>query len=224
MRLASGLTTATAIAFACVTTGCAGIAPMKQSPPAAPRKIEPTVKLPDAPPPNGGGRLVLDAEGEEAAVARIRTSAEGSWPETICIRTPCAVDLEKGWQTLVFTSAHAMRSSTAQVDVRPSSTTIVRHALGNDGLPNLGYAGGIVMFVGGVGLTGVGAIVTAMGAFMKPTMQPDGTMSEPESFLLPGLVVLGAGVLLTGGGLVLMSKNRPVQQSGSTTTWTKEKQ
>jgi hypothetical protein len=218
MRFASCLV----LACACVTTGCAGIVPLKAPPPPAPRKIEPAVRLPDAPPPVGGGRVVLDAEGEEAAVARVRASAEGSWPETICIRTPCAVDLEQGRHMFVFTSAHAMRSSRAQVDVRGPSTTIVRHALGNDGLPNWSYAGGVAMVFGGAGLTGIGALTTAVGAFMKPTRYPDGTMSEPASLLVPGLVVLGAGLLLAGGGLVLMSKNRPVQQDGSTTTWKKE--
>ena len=145
--------------------------------------------------------------------------------EPLCI-TPCAVDLRHGAHTFVFTSTqNPMRSSTTDV-VLPSnaSTTFVRHAIGNEGHINGSYVGGAVLMLLGSGVTLIGGLVTAVGVFGKPTMQDDGTMSNPQALLLPGTIMLGSGLLMTVGGLALMSKNRPVQQQGSTTTWTKTKE
>jgi hypothetical protein len=221
--------------------GCAAIGIERPNPPPQPRRVEPTAPgLPTDAPGAGQARVVLDAEGEQANVSRVVATMNYDGPrkarldaptplapmraeEPLCV-TPCAVDLRHGSHTFVFTStSNPMRSSTTDV-VLPTnaSTTFVRHAIGSEGHMNPSYVGGAALLLGGGGLTVMGSLMTVIGAFGKPTMQDDGTMSTPEVFLVPGLITLGAGLLMTAGGITLMAKNRPVQQRGSTTTWTKE--
>jgi hypothetical protein len=227
--------------LAAPSIGCGAITVARPSPPPAPRRVEPTApNLPVDPPPAGQARVVLDVEGEQAKVSRVVAMMNYDAPrkarldtvtplaparseEPLCV-TPCAVDLRHGAHTFVFTStADPLRSSTADV-VLPSTgtTTIVRHAIGSEGHMTPSYVGGASLLLLGTGLTLMGTVLTLAGTFGKPTMQDDGTMSDPQALLLPGTIVLGSGLLMTIGGVVLMSKNRPVQQQGSTTTWTKE--
>jgi hypothetical protein len=204
-----------ALGFALLASGCAGIAPVQRPPPAAPRRVEPTVTLPAAPPPPGKARVVLDAEGDQATVWRVAEPEE-----RLCI-TPCSVDLLHGAHTLVFASPRRW-SSTQVVVPAGASTTYVTHAIGNEGFASPAYVGGGALFAFGIGLAVLGTLVTGLGAFGQPAMQEDGTMSNPDALILPGTIALGTGVLMIGGGAVMMSKNRPVQQHGSTTTWRKE--
>jgi hypothetical protein len=227
-------------ALAASAMGCSGITIMRPNPPPAPRQVEPTAPtIPTDPPPTGQARVVLDAEGEQAKVSRVVAVMNYDGPrkgrldaptplapmraeEPLCI-TPCAVDLRHGAHTFVFASTdNPMRSSTTDV-VLPSnaSTTFVRHAIGSEGHMNPSYVGGAALLLLGTGLAAMGAIVTAVGGLGKPTAQDDGTMSNPGALLLPGTIVLGSGLLMAAGGVVMMSKNRPVQQRGSSTTWTK---
>ena len=241
MRLTSfaGFTCVALLAVS--TTACGGIWIDRPPAPPAPRRVEPTSpSLPADPPPAGQARVVFDAEGEQAKVSRVVASMnfEGQRKarldtktslapmraeEPLCI-TPCAVDLRHGMHTFVFTSTNdSLRSSTTEV-VLPSnaSTTFVRHAIGNEGHVSPGYVGGAVLLLLGSGLTAMGGLTTAVGAFAEPEMQKDGTMSDPQVLLVPGLVMLGVGLATGTIGVVMMNRNRPVQQSGSTTTWTKE--
>lgn len=238
MRFMSIATYACLVFSTLACSGCIGI-DRPPAPPAPPR-LEPTApNLPADPPPSGQARVVLDAEGEQAKVSRVvavmnfegqrKARLDANTPlaptraeEPLCL-TPCAVDLRHGAHTFVFTSAQdPLRSSTAEV-VLPSnaSTTIVRHAIGSEGHMKPGYVGGAMLLLMGGGLATIGGVATAVGAFAKPEMQDDGTMSDPKAFLVPGLVMLGVGLVTTGLGALMMANNRPVKQSGSTTTWTK---
>jgi hypothetical protein len=222
------------------TIGCAGIGIAKEAPPPAPPQAEPHIPdLPAEPPAPGHARIVLDANGEPAKVSRVtavpnfepkrtaqlngKTSlASARMEEPLCI-TPCAVDMRHGLHTFVFTHTRdPLRSSTADVTV-PSrgTTTIVRHAMGKEGHINGGYVGGAMLGLFGSGVTLMGATVTAFGVFGQPTTREDGTKSDPSILVVPGLVILGAGLAMLLGGGYLMSENRPVQQPGATTTWTK---
>lgn len=219
--------------------GC-GLGIAREAPPPAPPQIEPRPPdLPTEPPGPGQARVVLDAEGEPAKVSRVVATMNYEAPrkarldattslapmraeEPLCV-TPCAVDLRHGSHTFVFTSMRdPLRSSTSEV-VLPSNAkaTFVRHAIGKEGHLNGAYVGGAMMLLMGAGLTLFGAAVTSIGAFGKPTLQDDGTMSDPQALLLPGSIVFGSGMLITIGGAVLMSNNRPVQQPGTTTSWVK---
>jgi hypothetical protein len=229
------------VLVALLSTACGGIGIARPGPPPPPPRLEPTTPgLPVDPPPSGQARVVLDAEGEQAKVSRVVAVMNYEAPrkarldgptslapqraeEPLCV-TPCAVDLRHGAHTFVFTStANPMKSSTADVVLSSTgSTTIVRHAIGSEGHVNPSYVGGAFLLLSGAGIATFGAIMTAIGAFAKPTMQEDGTMSNPEILLVPGAIVLGSGILMTAGGAFMMSRNRPVQQQGSTTTWTKE--
>jgi hypothetical protein len=229
-----------AACLAASTMGCAfGIA--HEPPPPVPARVEPKVPdLPSDPPVTGHARVVLDAEGESARVSRVvaikvpggttKPRMNGVPPEgparaeePLCI-TPCTVDLRTGMHTFVFASKQdPMRSSTSDI-VLPGNgvTTFVRHAIGRERRMAPEYGIGAFLLVAGATVTFVGAFMTALGVTGEPVERADGTRSDPEKLILPGSIVFGSGILLTVGGAVMMSSNRPVEQRGTTTTWTKE--
>lgn len=235
-----------AMRFACLaagaclaasTTGCAfGIA--HEPPPPVPARVEPNVPdLPREGPVAGHARVVLDAEGGSARVSRVVATIEKTKPrmngipaatpvraeEPLCM-TPCTVDLRTGMHTFVFASKQdPTRSSTSDI-VLPgnASTTFVRHAIGREVRVDPKYGVGALLLLAGTAVTFVGAFMTALGVVGEPVERRDGTRSDPEKLILPGSIVFGSGILLTVGGAVMMSANRPVEQRGATTTWMKE--
>jgi hypothetical protein len=226
-----------AIIASVTVTGC-GLGIARPPPPPAPPQIEPQIPdLPAAPPAGGQGRVILDADGEQAWVSRV-TGAMNFEPERtarldgtvslgparieepLCV-TPCAVDIRQGAHTFVFRSRKdPLRSSTADI-LLTSNPLFVRHAMGREGHLTGSYAGGAAVLLLGAGAVLFGGAMTTVGAFAEPSRQDDGTMSNPRALVVPGLVTLGAGLTIAAIGAVLMSSNRPVQQPGTTSSWTK---
>ena len=79
-----------------------------------------------------------------------------------------------------------------------------------------------MLLLSGSGLTLFGGAISALGAFGEPTTRDDGTVSDPRTLLVPGLVTLGVGIAVTVIGALVMHHNRPVQQQGTTTSWTRD--
>lgn len=219
------------------TAGC-GLGVVTEPPPRLPEQREPFLEDgPTAPPASGHGRVIIDADGETAKVSRVtevqnhggerRAKLDGTTSlapprseELLCI-TPCAIDLRQGAHTFLFTSTEdPRRSSTTDVAVS-SRTTVVRHAIGKEGHVTGGYVGGAMLLLLGGGITVMGGAITTMGAVGSPTVRDDGTTFDPQTLLIPGLAVLGIGLVTGTAGYLLMAGNRPVTQPGSTTYWTK---
>lgn len=228
---------------ALLTQGCLAHHP----PPAEPEPIVPRVDTPDAPPPEGAGRIAVDVAGERAKVARVVETVKPSQPyvfrgsaspymafsgssvigeqrrtELLCV-TPCILDLRRGAHTLVFTSLRdESRTSSADVVVS-AEPSAVRHALGRSRGFSGQYVGGLALALGGGGLTTMGLFATTIGLVAKPTQQEDAsgriTQDDPKAFLGLGLVLLGIGLAMGTTGVILASSDRPVQQPGSTTQW-----
>jgi hypothetical protein len=230
------LHTAGALAMASAIAGC-GVRHVPPPPP--PRQTIPhIVEGPDQPPPEGLGRLLIDNEREPAKVSRITETFEGlpttapdvhtttvqvgpsthqQKSELLCI-TPCAADLSIGAHTLVFTSMNdPQKTSTADVRV-PRGTTVVRHDLGYVKPYSGAYVGGVMAVFSGSGLTLIGSLALTAGLVAKPTVDDEGSRSNP-SFVAFGAVLGTVGIAALVSGILLMTSNRPEKRPGATTTF-----
>ncbi|MBX3190856.1 MAG: hypothetical protein KF819_27915 [Labilithrix sp.] len=207
--------------------------------PAPPARVEPAVEEPAYPAPQGHTRVVLDAEGGPVKVSRVTATlnhvgvygpptVEEGVPlgsmraeEPLCV-TPCVVDVRQGLHTFVFAdtrSGDPSRVTTADVVVS-SKPIVVRHAVGQTPRYTSSYVSGAALFLIGSGLTLMGGVATTIGAVgeWKPT-EPD--EASPQAVLSLGLVMLGIGLVTGTAGTLMMYGNRPVDQPGSTTQWTR---
>lgn len=225
-----------AITLLLVTSTLVACSMDKLPPPAAPPKVVPVVPdIPEQPPADGIGRVLIDTDGEPAKVARVVESGPvrqqelrvqrglpvQTYPvtqrktELLCI-TPCAVDLKTGAHTLQLTSTRAPeRTSTADVAV-PRGTTVVRHALGSERRLTSAYSGGVQALFVGTPLTLMGGLMV-LGASLDETLadNPGGA----RTFNIIGAVVGGVGVVALVAGAILMAGNRPEKRPGATTTF-----
>ena len=232
-----------AVAFLTVH-GAAGCGIRELPPPAAPPRTVPVVaELPETPPPEGMGRLIIASEGEPTKVARVTETVEGNAADThvtphaleftlpasgttgharrtelLCI-APCAVDLRVGAQSLVFTSIRdPQRTSTADVAV-PRGTTVVRHQLGIERSYSVPYFAGVMSAFGGAGLTVMGSLALTVGLTATPTIDEQGNKSDGKDFVVFGGILGGVGLAALVTGIVLMTQNRPEKGPGATTTF-----
>ncbi len=214
----------------------AACAPLRLDAPPPPRPEAPAFDEPSDPVPEGKSRVVFDVVDGPARVSRIEprkdapliaftsieTKKEG---EVLCI-SPCVLDLEPGEHEIAFTSqADPSRTSEADVQVtdKPSGKPIVvRHALGKNTPASEKYRDGALRTVIGGSLFVAGGIATTLG-FINNTAPgsgiPDHMSVGPAVLLGTGLVAMVSGLILGGVGISEMTSNRPVEQSGSTTTW-----
>ncbi len=190
------------------------------SPP--PREVPTDVDLPAEPPPNGTGRVVIDANGERAKVVEITgsaTAAAGNYRATfiglrpLCT-TPCVVDLPYGSHPLVLRSTtDATRVSELELDVGPRPK-IVRHTLGEKKDGGAPQAIGSTVLVLSVLTAATGALLWGLGELnSKPTGEPSGLIGAGQ--VITGIG--GAGILLS---IPLLVVGRPSQRPGATTEWT----
>jgi hypothetical protein len=211
-------------------------------PPPRPPQTEPAVE--EKQPPSGGqARVVLDAEGESAWVSRVTgtTSVNGAvtdgpgalrpkdgterlgllrTDELLCV-TPCAVDLRAGAHSFVFSrEGEKGRQSVATVVVPSDRTTFVRHSIGHTPYFSSPYVGGAFLFLLGSGFTLLGGAATIAGATING-VDEKGQPVDGSAFLTIGLVTLGIGVVTGAVGLGMLLHNRPTEQPGATTQWTR---
>jgi hypothetical protein len=176
-------------------------------PPEAPPKVVPEILgVPEAPPREGTGRLLIDNHGETAKVARVNESGNA---EVVCI-TPCAIDANVGAQTFVFTSLRdEERTSRADVTI-VRGTSVVRHALGRETPPTTAFGAGWWVVYTGTVLTAVGGLFLAQGLAGDP---------RSESSTTIGAVAGTAGIAALVSGILLLTSGRPAKQPGATTTF-----
>jgi len=191
-------------------------------PPSPPPRVVPAdVDFPAEPPPNGAGRVVIDANGERAKVVEITgsaTAAAGGYRATIIglrplCTTPCVVDLPYGSHPLVLRSTtDETRMSELELDVGPRAK-IVRHQLGER------KSGGAANIVGSSVLA-LGAITALTGALLWGVGELASRPEQPSGLVGPGQIVTGigaAGILLS---IPLLIIGRPSERPGATTEWT----
>ncbi|MBS2015914.1 MAG: hypothetical protein JST00_23705 [Deltaproteobacteria bacterium] len=225
------------LALGASTTGCVQHLP----PPPAPAKTMPEVEVASTAPPAGQARVILDVEGEKAWVSRVTgtTAAQGykvdepirasheavpsntmRTDELLCV-TPCAIDLRAGAHEFVFARPESKGHETTATIVAPSgSTTVVRHAIGRTPHYSSPYIGGAALFLLGSGFTAIGGLATGVGAAI-PSTDSSGQRTGSDALLTIGVVVLAVGVVTGGIGLGMLLDNRPTEQPGATTTWTR---
>lgn len=227
--------------FVIATLGCVE----QLSPPVAPAREIPALpeQPPAAPPAAGHARVILDAAGEKAWVSRVTgstapvgykiedvgtgnlrlrngDSAYGvlRTDELLCV-APCVVDLRAGAHEFVFSHPDEPGHETTTTVVLPSNTTtVVRHKIGRTPHYNGSYLGGAILTLMGAGFTFVGGTMTALGAAL-PTRNEVGQPTGADTVLTLGLVSLGIGLATGIPGLLMLTNNRPSEQSGATTTW-----
>jgi len=193
-------------------------------PPAAPLKTLPQPpELPTEPTPEGGGRLVLDANGEKARVVEVAGATVQSHgysfnlvaQRAVCASTPCVVDVPRGPHRLVFVSpSDPNRGSSVEVDVggRPK---VVRHAMGERIEHNGLKAGSSVAYTLGMLGALTGGSVLFVGALRNG--------SDPNAG--SGLVGAGGAVLGVSAGVIALGitlgiLGRTEVREGTTTEWT----
>ncbi|GAC1584724.1 MAG: hypothetical protein NVS3B20_14540 [Polyangiales bacterium] len=214
--------------------------------PPKPEAVVPTLGVtPDAPPPEGSGRLLVDVASEPAKVSRVVDTVDNPDPysnsslrrgmpsesgmgfgyrklELLCI-SPCVIDIRPGAHTLVFTSlVDPTHTSSADVVVS-AQPSVVRHALGRDKGYSNTYLGGAGLALVGGGVTLMGALATTVGLVAKsprddPSGRPNGD-GNPQGLLVVGLVMMGIGLALGTTGYFVAASDRPIQQQGSTIQW-----
>jgi hypothetical protein len=206
--------------------GCASNLP----PPDPPARVAPAIGVPTMPDAPNQTRVTLDTAGDTAKVSRVTETTTASPPvvwgkqyppyslrktELLCV-TPCIVDLAPGAHTLVFTSTtDATRTSDADVVVS-NEPIVVRHALGVEKPMNGSYVGGLTAALSGGGLTLIGVAFMMAGIFGKP--QTSEGKKDPN--LLPAGIIFGSVGLAVGAtGILFMTGNRPVHQTGATVQW-----
>lgn len=210
----------------------AACAPLHLDAPPPPAPVAPTFEVPREPVPEGKERVVFDVVDGPARVSRvvlradapliaftsIETKKEG---EVLCI-SPCVLDLERGEHELAFTS-QSDPSRTSEADVRVKDRPlVVRHALGTNTPASSAYRDGALRTVIGASIFVAGGVATTLGFINNTTPGsgvPDHLNVGPAVLLGTGLVAMVGGLILGGVGISEMTKNRPVEQSGSTTTW-----
>jgi hypothetical protein len=193
-------------------------------PPAAPQKTLPQPpEFPTDPTPEGGGRLVLDANGEKARVVEVAgTTVESRGysfnlvaQRAVCASTPCVVDVPRGPHRLVFVSpSDPNRGSSVEVDVggRPK---VVRHAMGERIEHNGLKAGSSVAYTLGM----IGAI--AGGSVLLVGALRNGSDANAGSGLIgAGGAVLGVSAGVIALGITLGILGRTEVREGTTTEWT----
>jgi len=194
-------------------------------PPAAPQKALPQPpEVPSEPVPEGAGRLVLDANGEQARVVEVAGTTVQSRGYTfnliaqrpVCASTPCVVDIPRGPHRLVFLSkTDENRGSDVELDVgaRPK---VVRHAMG-ERIEHNGLKGG-----SSAALTlGVLGAITG-GSVMFGGALASGSSTSPgagDGVVTVGGAVLGISAGVLALGITLGILGRTEVRKGSTTEW-----
>ena len=163
----------------------------------------PAVTTPVAEPGPGQSQVVIDAVSEPALVEEVTGRMEGTDARgysvtgltyrTVCLSTPCAVDLPLG--------AHQLRLSSLSDSNRWGLGTLVvgpapgayRYALGTHN-PGKGL---LAMISIGAGV----ALATGGGALFAIGSQTNLITRQPDS---PGLQAPGAGLMIGGGALIIL--------------------
>lgn len=198
--------------------GCGAQKLPAPNPPA--KEIPKDVDVPDEPPPNGAGRVLLDANGDKAKVVEITgsaTAAAGNYRATIIgvrplCTTPCVVDLPYGSHPLVFKSTtDESRMSEVDLDVGPKPK-VVRHTLGER------KDGGALHSVGSSILV-LGAITALTGGILWATGALTSRDGKESSITPTGQLITGIGAAGIGISIPLLIVGRPTERPGATTEW-----
>lgn len=219
------------VAIASLAPQLAGCGDLALPPPVAPTKVMPEVTdVPTEPVPQGGGRVLLDANGEKARVLDVSgatfsgqgyaVSMVASRP--LCASTPCVVDLARGPHRLVFVSpTDPNRGSSVEIDVG-SRPKVVRHAMGErieHGA--LRTAGTMTMSIGGLGVLTGGSILLT-GLLLSGVDTTSRSTDTSASIVSAGGAVLGIGAGVLALGVTLGILSRTEVRPGSTTEWLTE--
>lgn len=203
-------------------TGCG---PQRLPPPAAPAKVLPAdLDVPDAPPPEGTSRVVIDTD-QQAKVVEITgatTAMAGGYRATIVgtrslCTTPCVIDLSYGTHSILLRSVtDETRQSEAELVVS-TKPKVFRHTLGEH------KAGGALRTVGG-SLVGLGVLTALTGAVLWGVAAASNSASNssaPRSSLEgTGQMITGIGIGAMALGIPFMLIDRPTERPGATTEWT----
>ncbi len=196
-------------------------------PPAAPAKMLPAPpEVPSDPVPEGGGRLVLDANGEQARVVEVAGTTVQSRGYTfnfiaqrpVCASTPCVVDVPRGPHHLLFLSkTDENRGSDVELDVgaRPR---VIRHAMGERIEHGALKAGSNVALTLGILGAITGGSVMFAGA-LSSGVSSDPTSNAGNGTLTAGGAVLGISAGVLALGITLGILGRTEVRKGSTTEW-----
>jgi hypothetical protein len=179
------------------------------------------IDLPNEPPPNGAGRVVIDANGDRAKVVEITgsaTAAAGNYRATIIglrplCTTPCVVDLPYGSHPLVLRSTtDETRVSELDLDVGPKPK-VVRHTLGEK------KDGGAARTIGSTVLV-LGATAALTGALLWGVGELASREGQQSGLVGPGQIVTGIGAAGIVLSIPLLVVGRPSERPGATTEWT----
>ncbi|MBS2016925.1 MAG: hypothetical protein JST00_28825 [Deltaproteobacteria bacterium] len=201
------------LVVAMIAGGVSGCGVEHLPPPQAPSREAPQARdLPTSAPPPGTGRLVVDANGEQAEVAIVSPTQD---PSVVAVTplctTPCVVDLPYGPHPLLFHSTtDPSRESETEVDIGPRPK-VLRHSLGERREGGPAHTTGTAMIV-------LGAIAATTGIILwsAAAAGPDegrGAMAGVGQAISIG----GAAAALLGIPLVL--SDRPTERPGTTTEW-----
>ena len=191
--------------------------------PATPEKVTPELSLPPPPPAQGEGQVVVATTNGAARVSVLlstsvlaATSSNGSYAtgmavqaRTVCIATPCAVNLPYGAHTLVFQSTgEESVGSNADVQVGQSSSYL-RHTMGKvESMAALEGTGLLFGTLGGAGLLSGGILFAAA---------PKRSNTETT-----GKTTMGVGAGLLVAGVIMAIVGRTKIQPGASIQWTPE--
>ena len=192
-------------------------------PPRAPSREIPAAPARTSPPKPDEVRVVLDANGEPAAVTEITqtgsaqsvaytpwgTSSGVSHAETVrpvCI-TPCVSDFEPGMHVLHFQSRRDDRMSTTDVQI-DENTKAIRHSLGRAEPESAGHVTSTVLVVVGAAVAFAGAVVWGAAAASGPDLHDVSSIGKKMTAF--GGVTLAVSI-------PFMVLTRPTLQQGATT-------
>ncbi|MGH7279940.1 MAG: hypothetical protein ACRELY_00325 [Polyangiaceae bacterium] len=195
-------------------------------PPAAPPQELPKSVANVPPEVEGEGRVVVDVTNGPARVDEVLAQAAsatsqgvvayGEITRNVCLKTPCAVNLDYGQHNFRFVStADDQHYSEAVVDAGRGDT-IFRHTMGEHTSGGAVHAiGGISAVLGGVGLL-TGATLLGTGVLIHSAATSDDPNSG-SGLTTVGAVTTGVSAALLALGIGLMVASPATNQEGAST-------
>jgi hypothetical protein len=169
-----------------------------------PEPVLPQVAVPDGPPAQGSGRVLIDTSNGAARVdEQTGLSSRGDIFHTICLSTPCFADLPYGPHRIRFTALEDPTTNGVE-NMEVHGPTAYRYTMGHTRTHFLEMALGVLAIYFGPTATGIGTALVAL-------------KHEP----CPGCIgAISGGLVTTALGVILLVLSKGETQSGNGVQWT----